>query len=167
MTAGLYAAEYPEHLGKLVLYAPILTGIGKAEITEPFNHNDWNGAAEDFQIREDGSFDTEVTDPVLIEMWYSSCWHYDGDSSPNGWRKDALVSEDTVLIDLEKITATTLVICGDKDPYLNYAAVNASPERLPEGSVLKVIPGGSHILLYEKNCYKEFQDEVVKFLIGK
>ena len=167
MTAGLYAAEYPEHLGKLVLYAPILTGIGKAEITEPFNHNDWNGAAEDFQIREDGSFDTEVTDPVLIEMWCSSCWHYDGDSSPNGWRKDALVSEDTVLIDLEKITATTLVICGDKDPYLNYDAVNASPERLPEGSVLKVIPGGSHILLYEKNCYKEFQDEVVKFLIGK
>ena len=79
MTAGLYAAEYPEHLGKLVLYAPILTGIGKAEISEPFNHNDWNGAAEDFQIREDGSFDTEVTDPVLIEMWCSSCWHYDGD----------------------------------------------------------------------------------------
>ena len=71
------------------------------------------------------------------------------------------------MIDLEKITATTLVICGDKDPYLNYDAVNASPERLPEGSALKVIPGGSHILLYEKNCYKEFQDEVVKFLIGK
>ena len=167
MTTGLFAARYPEHLGKLVLYAPILTGIGEAEITEPFNHNDWAGAAEDFQTLEDGSFDTEVTDPVLIEMWCSSCWHYDGDSSPNGWRRDALVSEDTILIDLEKITVPTLVICGDKDPYLNYDAVNASPERLPEESELKVIPGGSHILLYEKNCYKEFQDDVVRFLVGK
>ena len=167
MTAGLYAAEYPEHLGKLVLYAPILTGIGEAEITEPFNHNDWAGAAEDFQILEDGSFDTEVTDPVLIEMWCSSCWHYDGDSSPNGWRKDALVSEDNILIDLEAITVPTLVICGDKDPYLNYDAVNASKERLPEGSELRVIPGGSHILLYEKDCYKEFQDDVVRFLIDE
>ena len=45
MTTGLYAAEYPEHLDKLVLYAPILSGIGEAEITEPFNHNDWAGAA--------------------------------------------------------------------------------------------------------------------------
>ena len=166
MTAGLYAGEYPEHLGKLVLYAPILTGIGEAEIAEPFNHNDWAGAAEDFQTMEDGSFDPEITDPVLIEMWCSSCWHYDGDSSPNAWRKDALVSEDNSLIDLTKITVPTLVICGDKDPYLNYDAVNASLERLPEGSVLKVIPGGSHILLYEKNCYKEFQDSVAAFLTG-
>ena len=165
MTTGLFAGEYPEHLGKLVLYAPILTGIGEGEIAEPFNHNDWAGAAEDFQTREDGSFDPEITDPVLIEMWCSSCWHYDGDSSPNAWRKDALVSEDNALIDLEKITAPTLVIYGDKDPYLNYDAVNASLERLPEGSELKVIPGGSHILMYEKDCYKEFQDSVVAFLM--
>ena len=148
-------------------YAPILTGIGEAEIAAPFNHNDWAGAAEDFQTREDGSFDTEVTDPVLIEMWCSSCWHYDGDSSPNGWRKDALVSEDNILINLEEITVPTLVICGDKDPYLNMDAVNSSPEKLPEGSELKVIPGGSHILLYEKNYYKEFQDDVSSFLLGK
>ena len=165
MTTGLFAGEYPEHLGKLVLYAPILTGIGEGEIAEPFNHNDWAGAAEDFQTREDGSFDPEITDPMLIEMWCSSCWHYDGDSSPNAWRKDALVSEDNALIDLEKITAPTLVIYGDKDPYLNYDAVNASLERLPEGSELKVIPGGSHILMYEKDCYKEFQDSVVAFLM--
>lgn len=167
MTAGRYAAEHPEHLRKLVLYAPILSGVGEAETTEPFSHNDWAGAAEDFQTREDGSFDPEVTDPVVIEMFCSSCWHYDGDSSPNGWRKDALVSKDTVLIDLGKITVPTLVICGDKDPYMDWEAVNASPELLPEGSELKVIPGGSHILMYEKNCYKEFQDEVVRFLMGE
>ena len=167
MTTGLYAAEYPEHLDKLVLYAPILTGIGEAEITEPFSHNDWAGAAEDFQTKEDGSFDPDVTDPVLIEMFCSSCWHYDGDSSPNAWRKDALVSEDNVLIDLTKITVPTLVICGDKDPYLNMDRVKTSLDLLPEGSELKVIPGGSHIALYEKNCYKEFQNSVVDFLTGE
>ena len=167
MTTGLYAAEYPEHLDKLVLYAPILSGIGEAEITEPFNHNDWAGAAEDFQTKEDGSFDLEVTDPVLIEMFCSSCWHYDGDSSPNAWRKDALVSEDNVLIDLTKITVPTLVICGDKDPYLNMDLVKTSTDLLPDGSELKVIPGGSHIVLYEKNCYREFQDSVTAFLTGE
>lgn len=50
---------------------------------------------------------------------------------------------------------------------MNWEAVNASPELLPEGSELKVIPGGSHILMYEKNCYKEFRDEVVRFLMGE
>ena len=170
MTTGLFAGEYPEHLGKLVLYAPILSGLGEAagatSSIEPFHLTDWAGAAEDFQTKEDGSFDLEVTDPVLIEMWCSSCWHYDGDSSPNAWRKDALVSEDSILIDLEKITVPTLVICGDKDPYLNYDLVNSSLELLPEGSELKVIPGGSHIVMYEKELYKEFQDDVVGFLRG-
>ena len=31
MTTGLFAGEYPEHLGKLVLYAPILNGLGEAD----------------------------------------------------------------------------------------------------------------------------------------
>ena len=186
MTTGLYAGEYPEHLGKLVLYAPVLSGLGEAagaaEVAddatadeaagttgdiEPFRLTDWAGAAEDFQTREDGSFDLDVTDPVLIEMWCSSCWHYDGDSSPNAWRKDAFVSGDSILIDLEKITVPTLVICGDKDPYLNYDLVNSSLELLPEGSELKVIPGGSHVVMYEKELYKEFQDDVVGFLHGR
>ena len=167
MTTGLFASKYPEHLGKLVLYAPVFAGLGEAEITEPFNHNDWAGAAEDFQTREDGSFDLDVTDPVLIELWCSSCWHYDGDSSPNAWRKDAFVSGDSILIDLEKITVPTLVICGDKDPYMNYDLVNSSLELLPEGSELKVIPGGSHVVMYEKELYKDFQDDVVGFLLGK
>ena len=166
MTAGLYAAEYPDYLRRLVLYAPILAGIGEEKTTEPFNHNDWAGAAEDFQTRSDGSFDPEITDPVLIEMFCSSCWHYDGDSSPNAWRKDALVSEDNILIDLEKITVPTLVICGDRDPYMNFDLVNTSLELLPEGSELKVLPGGSHILIYEKKCYREFQDSVAAFLEG-
>ena len=105
--------------------------------------------------------------PVWIRSTCSSCWHYDGDSSPNAWRRDALVSEDNVLIDLTKITVPTLVICGDKDPYLNMDRVKTSLDLLPDGSELKVIPGGSHIVLYEKDCYKEFQDSVAVFLTGE
>jgi pimeloyl-ACP methyl ester carboxylesterase len=45
--------------------------------------------------------------------------------------------------------------------------VKTSTDLLPDGSELKVIPGGSHIVLYEKDCYKEFQDNVVDFLTGE
>ena len=56
-----------------------------------------------------------------------------------------------------KITVPTLVICGDKDPYLNMGRVKTSLDLLPYGSELKVIPGGSHIVLYEKDCYRSFR----------
>ena len=35
---------------------------------------------------------------------------------------------------------------------------------LPEGSELKMIEGGSQIMIYEKNCYREFQDSIAAFL---
>ena len=164
MTAGMFAGKYPEHLDQLVLYAPILSGLGEKPIETTFNHNTWAGAAEDFQTDADGNFDLAFTDPILIDMWCSSCWKYDGDSSPNGWRKDALVDKDIRLIDLEAITVPTLVICGGNDPYLDYERVEASLESLPEGSDLCIIPGGSHIVMYEKPYYQEFQDQVLAFL---
>ena len=164
MTAGLFAGKYPEHLDKLVLYAPIFSGIGEQVIESDFNHNTWDGAAEDFQTDADGNFDLTVTDPILIDMWCSSCWKYDGDSSPNGWRKDALVDKNTRLIDTEAITVPTLVICGGNDPYLDYEQLYASIDLLPEGSELYIIPGGSHIVMYEKPYYREFQEQVLEFL---
>ena len=39
VTTGRFAADHPEHINRLVLYAPILSGIGEADITEPFHHN--------------------------------------------------------------------------------------------------------------------------------
>ena len=77
VTTSRFAAKYPEHIGKLVLYAPILSGLGKAEITEPFHHNTWEHAADDFQRTGDGSFDDSITDPVVIELLCSGSWHYD------------------------------------------------------------------------------------------
>ena len=35
---------------------------------------------------------------------------------------------------------------------------------LPAGSELHLIEGGSHILMYEKEHYREFQDTIVSFL---
>ena len=164
MTAGLFAVRHPEHLGKLILYAPIVSGLGQRTLGDAFSHNTWPGAAEDFQTKEDGSFNLDITDPILIEMFCSSCWHYDGDSSPNGWSKDAFVDSDTRLIDLDRIAAPTLLIYGDKDPNLNYGMLDIAAESLPVGSEVQIIPGGSHILMYEKNCYRDFQNRILSFL---
>ena len=164
VTTGRYAAAHPEHLNKLVLYAPILSGIGNYEVEEPFHHNTWEHAADDFQRTEEGGFDYDITDPVILEMFCSSCWHYDRDYSPNGGRRDICVSEEEKLIDLTQIRVPTLIICGSEDPYLNYDLVNAAPGLLPEGSSLEMIEGGSHAVMLEKPYYHDFQDRLMRFL---
>ena len=68
------------------------------------------------------------------------------------------------LIELTSITVPLLVICGSNDPYLNYDLVNDCMTCLPEGSELEVIPGGSHIVMYEKPYYRDFQDKLIRFL---
>lgn len=164
-TVSRFAADHPEHVNRLVLYAPILSGLGAADITEPFHHNTWEHAADDFQRREDGSFDDAVTDPVVIEIFCSNSWHYDRESSPNGGRRDLCVDKEQSLIDLKKITVPTLVICGDKDPYLDYERVNSALKDLPDGSVLEVIKGASHVAYIEKPYHRDFQDRLKRFLV--
>ena len=166
VTAGRFAAKYPEHLDRLILYAPILSGLGEAEVTEPFHHNTREHAADDFQRDASGSFDYSITDSVVIEMWCSSCWHYDRETSPNGGRRDLCVAETERLIDLSAITVPTLVICGDKDPYLNYDLVGSVLDYLPEGSVLEIIEGAAHAALVEAPYHRDFQDRIVRFLIN-
>lgn len=164
VTVGRFAAKHSEHLDRVVLYAPILSGLGAAEVTEPFHHNDWAHAADDFQRASDGSFDLSVTDPVVLELFCSGCWHYDGESSPNGGRRDLCVPASELLIDLDALTAPTLVICGDRDPYLNYDLVDTALDHLPEGSALEVIAGASHVAYIEKPYYHEFQSRLIDFL---
>lgn len=164
VTAGRCAAKYPEHIGKLVLYAPILSGIGEYEVTEYFHHNTWEHAVDDFQRTEAGAFNHAITDPVVIELLASSSWHYDRESSPNGGRRDICVDESQLLIDLDQITMPTLVICGDQDPYLNYDLVYDVLDHLPEGSALEVIEGASHVAYIEKPYHRGFQDRLVRFL---
>lgn len=164
VTASRYVADNSEHIRKLVLYAPILSGIGEYEVTEEFHKNTWEHAADDFQKDENGNFDYTVTDPVIIEMFCSSCWHYDRDSSPNGGRRDICVDSSEKLIDLTKLSVPTLIICGDKDPYLNYDLVRESTNLLSDGSTLEIIEGGSHIVFIEEPYYSDFQNRLFLFL---
>ena len=164
VTSSRFVTNHPEHVEKLVLYAPILCGIGEYEVTEPFHHNTWEHAADDFQRKEDGTFDYTIADPVVIELLCSSSWHYDGESSPNGGRKDLCVDESQSLMDLEKISVPTLVICGDMDPYLNNERINSCLACLPEGSALEIIEGASHVAFIEEPYYKEFHEIVIDFL---
>lgn len=164
VTASRYAADHSEHLNRLVLYAPILSGLGKYEVDEDFHHNTWEHAADDFQRDADGNFDYAITEREMIEMFCSSCWHYDGEQSPNGGRRDICVDQNEKLIDLSEITVPTLVIGGGSDPYLNYDLVNSSLDELPEGSQLEVIDGGAHVIMYEKPYYREFQSRLINFL---
>ncbi|MBP3802566.1 MAG: alpha/beta hydrolase [Oribacterium sp.] len=164
VTTSRFASNNPDHIRKLVLYAPILTGIGEYEVTEAFHHNTWEHAADDFQRCGDGTFDYSIADKNVIEIFCSNCWHYDGEYSPNGGRRDICVSKDTDLIDLNKLKNPTLIICGGNDPYLNYDKIQSAKELLPEGSEVQVIDGGSHVIMIEKPYYHEFRDRLIRFL---
>ncbi len=164
VTAGRYAAKHSEHLNKLVLYAPILSGLGNYEVNEDFHHNTWEHAADDFQRDKKGGFDYKITEPEMIEMFCSSCWHYDEENSPNGGRRDICVDKSKKLIDLSTITVPTQVICGGNDPYLNYSLVNSAKKLLPKGSETKIIKGGAHVIMYEKPYYHKFQKTLIGFL---
>ena len=164
VTVSRFAALHPDHIRKIVLYAPILTGIGEYEVTEAFHHNTWEHAADDFQKCEDGSLDYDITDKSVIDIYCSNCWHYDGESSPNGGRSDICVSKDIELIDLKKLENPTLIICGDSDPYLNYEKIDGAEKELPDGSSVEKIAGGSHVIMIEKPYYHEFQDKLIRFL---
>ena len=113
----------------------------------------------------------EITSPVgkilLLHGSSYSSHEFDidyQDSSPKGWSKDAFVDESINLIDLERISSPTLIIYGNKDPYMNTDLLNSALESLPEGSELQMIEGGSHIMMYEKPCYREFQNRIIRFL---
>ena len=164
VTASRYVAKSFEHINKLVLYAPILSGIGESEVNEAFHHNTWEHAADDFQKDENGDYDPNITDPVIINLFCSSCWRYDGEHSPNGGRKDLCVDKSTELIDLSAIKVPTLIICGGNDPYLNYDLISNAQKKLPDGSQTKLISGGAHAVMYEKPYYHEFQNVLKNYL---
>lgn len=165
VTVGRFAAKHPEMVGKAVLYAPIVAGLGDSEVRDPFNKNTWEHAAADFQMKEDGTVDYDITEPCVVSAFLSSCWRYDGKGSPNGGRKDLMVSPDSRLIPTEAITAPTLIIAGDNDPYVTVELCREAASALRgEGSSLKIIRGGGHSMMMEKPFYREFREAVLDFL---
>ena len=164
VTVSRFAAAHSEHIHKLVLYAPILSGLGEEAVEEPFHRNSREHAASDFQLDENGNYDASIADPALVESWCSSCLRYDGEQSPNGGRRDICVAPSESLIDLSRLTVPTLILCGDRDPYLDYERIRTARDLLPDGSAVEIIPGGSHVVFVEKPYYHEFQDRLLRFL---
>ena len=164
VTVSRYAVKHPDHINKLVLYAPIISGIGEYELKEPFHKNTWEHAAEDFQRDDSGGYDLEIADPVVINILCSNSWRYDGENSPNGGRRDLCVSDSVKLIDFSALKMPTLVIYGDRDPYINFECIDDEAEFLPEGSSVEVIPGASHVAFIEKPYHRDFQERVFRFL---
>ncbi len=164
VTSGRFVAQHPEMVRKLVLYAPILVGLGEAKVDKPFNHNTWVHAAGDFQVTPSGEIDYAIVEPAVVSTFQSNSWRYDKDSSPNGGRRDLLVKNSVRLIPVDKITVPTLVLCGDKDPYLNLARIREAMPELPKGSKLEIIPGAAHAMMMEKPYYRQFRQQVVDFL---
>lgn len=164
VTGALFAIKHPDLVNKLVLYAPILTGLGKADVKKPYNHNTWEHAAGDFQTAPDGEVDYAIAEPGVVNAFQSNAWRYDKDSSPNGGRKDLLVEKDKILISFANIKTPTLVIGGDKDPYLNLPVLEKEIAKLPQGSKFELIPGAAHAMMMEKPYYKRFREDVAAFL---
>lgn len=164
VTTSRFVSNYPEIVSKLVLYAPIVSGIGESNVDADYHKNSWENAVGDFQLNSDGEIDEEKVEPAIVEYLGSSCWKYDGEGSPNGPRRDICVDESITLIDMSKISVPTLIIYGDADPYLNYELIDKMYKELPEGSMRKIIGGAAHCAYIEKPYYHDFQNTVIKFL---
>ena len=164
VTGGRFAAKYPELVDKLVLYAPIVAGLAKIDVTAPFNKNTWTHAASDFQVRADKTIDHDIVEAPVAATFLANCWRYDGEGSPNGGRRDLLVDPSERLIPTGKVKAATLLIVGGKDEYVTVALCQETLKTLPAGSELKVIEGGAHAMMMEKPYYKTFREAVLDFL---
>ena len=164
VTTSRFVATHPEIVNKLVLYAPIVSGIGASAVETDYHRNSWENAASDFQIKNDGTIDEEIVEQTIVEYFCSSCWKYDGEASPNGPRKDICVDESVTLINMSKIKVPTLLIYGNADPYLNYDLIDKMYQELPEGSARKIIEGAAHCAYIEKPYYHDFQKTVIEFL---
>ena len=72
VTSGRFAARHPELVKRLVLYAPIVAGLGEQEVTEPFHANSWLHAASDFQMKPDGTMDETITETGAADTFLSN-----------------------------------------------------------------------------------------------
>lgn len=139
VTSGRFAAKYPELVHRLVLYAPIVAGLGDVRVKEPFHKNTWEHAADDFQKTADGSIDFNITEKAVADTYLANAWHYDKDTSPNGGRRDLLVSSKKRLNPTAEIKAPVLIIAGTNDTYVTPEMCAKAYKTLPNKDSL--LPG--------------------------
>ena len=148
-----------------MLYAPIVAGLADVQVENPFNHNTWLHAAGDFQVKADKTIDYEIVEPEVADTFLSNCWRYDKDSSPNGGRKDLLVSPEKRLIPTAGLDMPVLIIAGSKDDYVSPELCKEAFDSLPDkNSRLEIISGAAHAMMMEKPYYKIFRNKVLDFL---
>ena len=166
VTSGRFAAKHPEMVHRLVLYAPIVAGLGEQDVKEPFHKNTWGSAASDFQRKTDGNIDFGIVEKPVASTYIDNAWHYDRDTSPNGGRRDLLVSTNIRLIPMEDIKAPVLIIVGSKDPYVSADLCEEAYKTLPnqKDSELVIVNGASHAMVMERPYYKLFRGRILKFL---
>lgn len=164
VTTSRFVANHPEKVNKLILYAPIVSGVGESISETDYHENTWENAAGDFQVNDEGRIDESITEPTVVEYFCSNCWKYDGKGSPNGPRNDICVDESVELINMSNINVPTLLIYGDADPYLNYGLIDKMYQELPDGSERKIIKGAAHCAYIERPYYQDFQDTIIDFL---
>ena len=166
VTSGRFAAKHPEMVRCLVLYAPIVAGLGAQDVTEPFHKNTWDSAASDFQRKTDGNIDFDIVEKPVASIFIDNAWHYDSDTSPNGGRRDLLVDKSVRLIPTKSIKAPVLIIVGSKDPYVSPDLCDEAYRTLSnkKDSELVIVDGASHAMLMERPYYKLFRERVFNFL---
>ena len=165
VTGSRFAASNTELVRKLVLYAPIVAGLGEAEIEEPFHKNTRAHAAEDFQVRKDKSIDYDIVEREVANTYLDNCKRYDKDTSPNAGRVDLCVSSADRLIPTSDLDIPVLIIAGSKDPYVSPELCKEAFESLPDKhSRLEIIDGAAHAMMMERPYYRIFREKVLDFL---
>lgn len=165
LVAGKFAIKYPELLRKLVLYAPLISGLREKSVTAPFISNTWAHAADDFQVSLDGELDVRITDPEVVALYVANCRRFDRDTCPNGGRREIFTSPQNRLLNAESISLPTLILGGTRDPYCSVGSCREAFDLLPDnGSRLVIFDGGSHMMMIEKPFYHAFRQDVIAFL---
>jgi pimeloyl-ACP methyl ester carboxylesterase len=154
--AGIYAAEHPDRLSKLILYGNVWKGLPEwRNIPAPKEQYRTNGDAD---AREDfvpGQFEQDVVDTYAREALKAD------PKSPNGILVDLFTK--LPLIDPEKITVPTLILRPEKDFASTPEEMATFFQKLKSPDKAYVcLPDGGHAIILEKG-HRRFQNEVLAF----
>lgn len=161
---GRFAAKYPQKVGKLILYGPVLSGLGGDAVSDEFSLKPWKPASGDFREDPQGKIDTQITEEEVAARFMELTARFYSRPVPNGGLKDLRVPKNIRLIPEERIQARTLLMLGSSDQYFSVEDAEGSLKRLPGQPELLVIEGGAHAMFLEKPYYKKFQQALLNFL---
>jgi len=156
LIAGVYAADHPDRIAKLILYGNVWKGLPGWKTfpapKKPYQTNTDGGARSDFIP---GQFERDVVDAYAQEALRTD------PQSPNGVLVDC--SSKLPMVDPERITVPTLIIRPEKD------SVSRPEEMLEFFGKLKTadksyvcLPEGGHAIHLEKG-HRRFQQTVLAF----